>query len=168
MSVIVYIGLFTFQVHTQTVPQPYMELFQFLLVPVLWERPGNIKALVRLIQAYIRVGPGQVVATGKIEALLGVFQKLISSKANDHEGFNLLGSMIEYMPKDSMANYIKGIFNLLFTRLTSSKTTKFVKSFLVFIFIYTNHYGGASVQVKTISGVLKPDLQNIGSFSGNH
>jgi exportin-2 (importin alpha re-exporter) len=41
------------------VPQPYMELFQFLLIPVLWERPGNIHALVRLLQAYISRGPQQ-------------------------------------------------------------------------------------------------------------
>jgi exportin-2 (importin alpha re-exporter) len=40
---------------------PYMELFQFLLIPVLWERPGNIKPLVRLIQAYIRIGAAQVI-----------------------------------------------------------------------------------------------------------
>ena len=42
------------------VSQPYMELFQFLLMPVLWDRPANIKPLVRLIQAYIRIGPAQV------------------------------------------------------------------------------------------------------------
>jgi exportin-2 (importin alpha re-exporter) len=37
-----------------------MELFQFLLIPVLWERPGNIHGLVRLLQAYISRGPQQV------------------------------------------------------------------------------------------------------------
>ena len=31
--------------------------------------------------------------------LLGVFQKLIASKSNDHEGFYLLGSMVEHMSK---------------------------------------------------------------------
>lgn len=30
--------------------------------------------------------------------LLGVFQKLIASKANDHQGFYLLNSIIEHMP----------------------------------------------------------------------
>lgn len=30
--------------------------------------------------------------------LLGVFQKLIASKANDHQGFYLLNSIVEYMP----------------------------------------------------------------------
>jgi exportin-2 (importin alpha re-exporter) len=50
--------------HSQgDVPQPYMELFHFLLIPVLWERPGNIHALVRLLQAYISRGPQQVKLT---------------------------------------------------------------------------------------------------------
>lgn len=71
---------------------------------------------------------------------------MIASKSNDHEGFYLLQTMIEFMPKDSMRNYIKGIFQLFFQRLTTSKTTKFVKSFLVFIFLYTCHYGGDNLQ----------------------
>ena len=153
-----------------TIPQPYMELFAFLLMPVLWERPGNIKPLVRLIQACIKVGPAQIVGLNKIESLLGVFQKLIASKgiltrnmtmvffrkfvmvffihfsANDHEGFNLLQAMIEFIPKDVMNQYIKQIFTLLFQRLTSSKTTKFVKSFLVFSFLFTCQYGGGALQ----------------------
>ena len=135
------------EVHTPgNAPQPYMELFQFLLIPVLWERTGNIRPLVRLIQAYVRISAAQVVSLGKVGALLGVFQKLIASKSNDHEGFYLLQSMIEFMPKDAIASNFPGVFKLLFHRLTSSKTTKFVKSFLVFIFFYSCHYGGDSVQ----------------------
>ncbi len=38
------------ELHTNSVPGPYMELFGFLLMPVLWDRPGNITPLVRLIQ----------------------------------------------------------------------------------------------------------------------
>jgi len=128
------------------VPEPYMALFQFLLVPVLWERPANIKPLVRLLQAYVSRGPQQVVATNKIEALLGVFQKLIASKTNDHEGFYLLQTMIQSLPKEALANYMRSIFGLLFQRLTTSKTTKFVKSFLVFTSLFTIHLGGPALQ----------------------
>ena len=71
---------------------------------------------------------------------------MLASKSNDHEGFYLLQTMIECMPAEALNQYIKGIFQLLFSRLTSSKTTKFVKSFLVFIFLYTCHHGGQSVQ----------------------
>lgn len=31
--------------------------------------------------------------------LLGIFQKLIASKTNDHEGFYLLNSILEHMPR---------------------------------------------------------------------
>lgn len=31
--------------------------------------------------------------------LLGVFQKMIASRANDHEGFYLMQSLIEHCPK---------------------------------------------------------------------
>ena len=53
-------------------------------------------------------------ATNKIEALLGVFQKLIASKTNDHEGFYLLQTMIQSLPKEALANYMRSIFGLLF------------------------------------------------------
>ena len=55
---------------------PYMELFQFLLIPVLWERPGNIKPLVRLIQAYIRIGAAQVIFIFMIFLFLSTTQYL--------------------------------------------------------------------------------------------
>ncbi len=57
-----------------------MALFPFLLAPVLWDRPGNITPLVRLLQAYIARGAQQIVALEKTEALLGVFQKLVASR----------------------------------------------------------------------------------------
>ena len=147
---------------------------QFLLVPVLWERPANIKPLVRLLQAYVSRGPQQVVSTNKIEALLGVFQKLIASKTNDHEGFYLLQTMIQSLPKASLANYVRNIFGLMFQRLTSSKTTKFVKSFLVFTSLFAIHYGGTALQ-ETVDGIqagifgmvckrLQEDVQKVRTY----
>ena len=107
-------------------------------------------------QAYVKVGPAQVVGLNKIEALLGIFQKLVASKTNDHEGFNLLQSMIEFMPHEVMNQYNSGIFKLLFQRLTSSKTTKFIKSFLVFISFFTYHYNGSILQEMCDS--IQPNL----------
>ena len=48
------------ELHSTRVPEPYMALFQHLLVPVLWERPGNIPPLVRLLQAYVEKGASQI------------------------------------------------------------------------------------------------------------
>uniref|UniRef100_A0A8C9SDI2 Exportin-2 n=1 Tax=Scleropages formosus TaxID=113540 RepID=A0A8C9SDI2_SCLFO len=162
------------EIHSSSIPSSYMALFPHLLQPVLWERTGNIPPLVRLLQAYLQRG-GSIIAntaTDKIPGLLGVFQKLIASKANDHQGFYLLSSIIEHMPPESISQYRKQIFILLFQRLQSSKTTKFIKSFLVFINLYCVKYGAIAlqeifddIQPKMFGMVLEklviPDVQKI-------
>ncbi|XP_064625610.1 exportin-2-like [Lineus longissimus] len=114
----------------------YMNVFPHLLVPILWDRPGNIPPLIRLLQAYIEKA-SPLIEDEKIKGLLGVFQKLLASKTNDHEGFYLLNSMIEFMGLERITPArVKQVFVLLFTRLTSSKTTKYVKSLLVFFSLF--------------------------------
>lgn len=44
------------------VADTYMALFPHLMAPALWERPGNIPPLVRLLQAYIEKGGKQIEA----------------------------------------------------------------------------------------------------------
>jgi len=74
-----------------------------------------------------------------------VFQKLIASKTNDHEGFYLIQTIIEHIPPQNLQEYMKQVFNVLFQRLTSSKTTKYVKSLLVFFFVFTIKNGGSAL-----------------------
>jgi len=122
------------------VPNVYFELFPFLLMPVLWERPGYIPALTRLLQAYIEKASSTVV-NEKILGVLGVFQRLIASKTNDHYAFYILNTLTEHMAPQVLNQYVKQIFLLLFQRLTSSKTTKLVKNMLVFFSLYAYKYG---------------------------
>eukprot|EP00057_Strongylocentrotus_purpuratus_P012723 XP_011667197.1 PREDICTED: exportin-2 [Strongylocentrotus purpuratus] len=137
-------------------PGPYMELFPFLLVPVLWERPGNIPPLVRLLQAIIEKGAASIVASDKLMGLLGVFQKLMASKTNDHQGFYLLQSLVENMEANTFNEHVKSIFLLLFNRLISSKTTKFVKSLLVFFSLYAVKCGAC--KLVEIVDSLQPNM----------
>ncbi|XP_070556121.1 exportin-2-like [Ptychodera flava] len=127
------------------VPPPYMALFPHLLVPLLWERLGNIPALVRLLQAFVEKGSAAIIESDKLTGLLGVFQKLIASKSNDHEGFYLVNSLVEHMKMDDLQKYVKEIFLVLFKRLQSSKTTKYVKHLLVFFSLYAYKCGGPSL-----------------------
>uniref|UniRef100_G3W7P8 Exportin-2 n=1 Tax=Sarcophilus harrisii TaxID=9305 RepID=G3W7P8_SARHA len=162
------------ETHKNGIPSSYMALFPHLLQPVLWERAGNIPPLVRLLQAFLEKGSNTIAsaAADKIPGLLGVFQKLIASKANDHQGFFLLNSIIEHMPPESVDQYRKQIFILLFQRLQNSKTTKFIKSFLVFINLYCIKYGALalqeifdSIQPKMFGMVLEkiiiPEIQKV-------
>ncbi|XP_044745803.1 exportin-2 [Coccinella septempunctata] len=122
------------------VSEAYMSLLPCLLVPVLWERPANISPLVRLLSAFSIVLAPAVVAQDKLAGFLGVFQKLIASKTNDHEGFHLLQNLILHFPMEALAPYQKQIFFLLFQRLSSSKTTKFVINIIVFFSLYAIQY----------------------------
>lgn len=134
------------------IPQLYMVVYPLLLTPALWERNGNVPALVRLLQAFIEKAPSDVTKDNNLSALLGVFQKLVASKMNDHEGFYLLGSLIEHLVPSLLVPHIKDIFMLLFQRLQSSKTTKYVKSLLVFFSLFAGKYSGSSL-VQTIESI---------------
>ncbi|XP_054273914.1 exportin-2 [Macrosteles quadrilineatus] len=128
------------------IPEPYLALYPCLLAPMLWERMGNVHPLVRLLRAYIhKCAPPQMQNVLKVSGLLGVFQKMIASKANDHEGFYLMQSLIEHCPNELLSQYMKDVFLLLFQRLSSSKTTKYIKGLLVFFFFYTINYGASNL-----------------------
>lgn len=133
-------------------PEAYMAMFPFLLAPILWERLGNIPPLVRLLQAFIEKGSASIVASDKVTPLLGVFQKLIASKANDHHGFYLIQTVVEHMDSAALETYMKQVFTLLFQRLMSSKTTKYIKGLLVFFCLYAVK-NGAPALVKRIDGI---------------
>ena len=61
----------------------YRALFPPLLSPALWERRGNVPALTDLFVAYISRGMAEIVSSGHITGVLGVFQKLLASKVNN-------------------------------------------------------------------------------------
>jgi len=61
------------ELQDQAIPSVYCELFPFLLMPVLWERPGYIPALVRLLQAYIEKAATTIVAEKIVNTLFSLF-----------------------------------------------------------------------------------------------
>ncbi|XP_076244499.1 chromosome segregation 1 [Calliopsis andreniformis] len=141
---------------TPDVPEAYLALFPCLLSSVLFERQANILPLNRLLRAFISHGAHHIVAQEKLNGLLGVFQKLIASKTNDHEGFLLLQSIIEHFAPNVLEPYMKQIFVLLFQRLSSSKTTKYVKGLIVFFAYYIIRYGSTSLV--TIIDQIQPQM----------
>lgn len=111
----------------------YMMIFPPLLNPMFWERPGNIPALTRLLVSFLSKAGQEIVAGGHLTAMLGVFQKLVASKANDVYGFMLLRGILQYLPVAAYQQYMPTVWQLLFTRLQSSKTPKFVRGFVLFL-----------------------------------
>jgi exportin-2 (importin alpha re-exporter) len=134
------------------IPEPYLALFPCLLAPPLWDRPGNVTPLIRLLCAFIRQASPQISAEGKLNGVLGVFQKMIASKNNDHEGFYLMQNLLLHFPPAELEKSMKQVFSLLFQRLSSSKTTKFVKSLVVFFCFFAAKLGGPAL-VAMIDGI---------------
>lgn len=58
------------------------------------------------MQAYLKKAGSQIVAGNQLPGLLGVFQKLIASKALDHEGYKLLDAMMEHVRFKGLQQYL--------------------------------------------------------------
>ncbi|KAF9794424.1 hypothetical protein SFRURICE_009680 [Spodoptera frugiperda] len=153
--------------------EAYGALLPCVVAPALWERPANVRPLVRLLCAFVAHRTQLVLDSGRLNAMLGVFQKLIASKTNDHEGFYLIQTMLYKFGNDVMGQYTKQIITLLFQRLSSSKTTKYVRGLIAFLGFYAVHFGAdplidlvESVQAGMfgmyVERVLVPDLQRVG------
>ncbi|XP_062512936.1 exportin-2-like [Corticium candelabrum] len=160
------------EVRPAPIPDSYMQLYPHLLTPVLWDRQSNVPGLVRLLQAYVCKGSESVAESDKLMPLLGVFQKLIASKNNDHEGFYILSSLVEHLPIATLAGQLKSVFVILFQRLQNSKTTKYVKGLLVFFCLFAGKHGGNAlvtliedIQPKLFGMVIEklfvPDVQRV-------
>lgn len=135
------------ELRSRPLPAIYMQIFPPLLSPVFWERSGNVPALVRLIQAYLSKAGDEVVKGGHLLPLLGVFQKLVASKAHDHEGFFILGALVNEggLPLADVDQYLATIWNLLFSRLQTSRTQKFVRSFVRFMADFAVRHGPSTL-----------------------
>ena len=52
------------------------------------------------------------------QGVLGVFQKLVASRAHDAEGFRILGALLQHLPLDALQPYLPTVRALgLITRL---------------------------------------------------
>ena len=110
------------------IPDAYMQLLQPLLTPHFWERTGNIPALGRLLRAFIRASPKQI--EPHVQGILGVFQKLVAMKSQDHEGMYVLDELLASLDDAVMAQYLGSVWQVIYQRLTAAKTTKFCKTFM--------------------------------------
>ncbi|GES89790.1 importin-alpha export receptor [Rhizophagus clarus] len=122
------------ELHTEPVfPEIYRSMLPALLTPAIWENAGNIPALTRLLHAYICRDASSIVINNQLEPILGIFQKLIASKTNDKYGVDLLCSIVQYIPTETLNKYLTAIITLLLTRMKSSKTDKYTLSFVYFV-----------------------------------
>jgi exportin-2 (importin alpha re-exporter) len=114
-------------------PIEYEQLIKPLCSPQVWEFKGNIPAVKRLLSAIIKFKPTLFSNNENITPILGIYQKLISSKVNDTLGFEFLENILINFEINNLTPFLNEIFIILLTRLKNFKTDKFVKRFIIFI-----------------------------------
>lgn len=115
------------------IPEEYIQLVKPLCSPSVWEYKGNIPAIERLLAAIIKFSPSSFSSSEQLTPILGVFQKLISSKLNDHLGFEFLETLLLSVDTVALQPFLKQIGVVVLSRLQSYRTEKFVKRFVIFL-----------------------------------
>ncbi|CAI7622011.1 hypothetical protein N7533_013088 [Penicillium manginii] len=122
-----------------TLPSYYQELVGPILMPVMWDSKGNIPALVRLLASIIPRGSEHIAQQNQIEPILGIFQKLVSTKANEGYAFDLLETVVASFSPTALQQYFVSIMQIIMQRLQNSKTETLSIRFVRFYHFVTAH-----------------------------
>ncbi|KAK5993295.1 Importin alpha re-exporter [Cladobotryum mycophilum] len=116
----------------ESVSDNYTALLGPLLNPPLWETRGNVPACTRLLSAVMPRVARAIVAENQLEAVLGIFQKLLNGKKSELYGFDLLDSIIKSFEPSALDPYFDTILRLIFTKLQGSPADSFKLRFVRF------------------------------------
>jgi exportin-2 (importin alpha re-exporter) len=110
----------------------YRGLLVIILQHSVWEQRGNVPALARLLSAMIARDAQHIVADNQMEPILGIFQKLVVTKAHENYSFELIEAIIANVPPQALEPYFVTILQLMLTRLANNKTENFQQRFIAF------------------------------------
>lgn len=116
----------------------------------MWDNDGNVLAITRLLQAYLKKPQGVELVCNpqQFTGLLGIFQKLNASRKSDHEGLALLGSIFDFVSLEALQQYMPTILQLVFSRLQNKPANKFKQGVIsCFARFFVRHHLGAIASI---------------------
>lgn len=120
-----------------TLSEYYLSLLPPVLTLDLYNSRGNVPALVRLLTAIIPRGASHIMSNNQLEPILVIFQKLVSSKANEALGFDLIETVVGSIPVTALQPYLKPMLQIMLTRLSNSKTETLTIRFVRFYHFFS-------------------------------
>ncbi|KAJ0590304.1 putative importin-beta domain, exportin-2, armadillo-like helical, exportin-2, central [Helianthus annuus] len=158
------------------VPPHYMQIFDILLTPELWDKSANVPALVRLLQSFLQQAPNELNSNGRLRNVLGIFNKLVNKPSTEEQGFHVLNPIIENLGYDVLSEYMIHIWSSLFTRLQKSKTPRLVRCLIILMSLFLVKHGNQclidsinSVQANIFNMILDqiwiPNLKTITGYT---
>eukprot|EP00656_Telonema_subtile_P052628 TRINITY_DN7388_c0_g1_i2.p1 TRINITY_DN7388_c0_g1~~TRINITY_DN7388_c0_g1_i2.p1 ORF type:complete len:781 (+),score=314.39 TRINITY_DN7388_c0_g1_i2:123-2465(+) len=162
------------ELRSAPLPELYSPLFGGILTAALWERHGNVPALNLLLVAFVRKAP-EIVMT-QLTPVMGIFQRLVSLKALDHEGLMLFTNLFQSLPLTALQPVLATAFQILMARLQQSNTTKYRRALVrcLSLFVYTHGAGALSGLMdqmqaglfdQLLTGVWLPEAQKVSGFN---
>ena len=79
----------------ETISPNYTAFLSPLLAPALWEAKGNIPACTRLLSAIIPATKEHILSNNLLEQILGIFQRLLSTKKFQLQGFDIIEAVVK-------------------------------------------------------------------------
>lgn len=132
-----------------TLSQYYLGLIAPILMPTLWESKGNVPALVRLLASIVPRGAQSIVQNNQVEPILGIYQKLLSTRTNERHAFDLIETIVSALPVEALSSYWTTILQLQLTRLSNNKTEALTNRFIRFFHFISAQDGlGADFFIK--------------------
>lgn len=133
-------------VHASNLPALYTNMIPPLLDPSMWDRKGYIPSMVQYLEVYIRKNHAGILAAHQMEPILGVFNKLVASKATDHLGLRLLCTIFESYEAAAVTGFCSAILSVLLVRLSAAKTAKYVQSLIYCLSVFVLRYGAEALK----------------------
>ncbi|GET90952.1 cas/CSE/importin domain protein, putative [Leishmania tarentolae] len=134
-------------------PENYQALVCPLTQAQMYEMRTQIPAPVCLLCAFAEVYPGYMHRTGMTNPALNVFNMLVRLKNYDHEGLNVLTSMLLAYPADVMDVYMDTVFKVLMDRLQNSSTPKYVRILILFLSVVVVQRQDADYLVNRLNNI---------------
>lgn len=106
-------------------PDDFKALIDNLLAPVAWETRGNVPPLARFVSAIMPKATKEILAEQKLEAVLSVFQRLLTSKKTEQNAFDILEAVVGSFNATVLEPYFGVIITLIFAKLQSAPTDSY-------------------------------------------
>ncbi|KAK3944125.1 CAS/CSE protein [Diplogelasinospora grovesii] len=110
---------------TLPVPADFKLLIDGTLGPTPWETRGNVPPLSRFISAIIPRAAKEILDEKKLEPILSIFQRLLTSKKTEQNAFDILEAVVGTFPAPVLEPYFGTIITLIFSKLQSNPTDSY-------------------------------------------
>ena len=138
---------------------PYAELLQQLLAPQLWQAPGKVPGLVRLLRAFFaKVAVFRTLLQQAMPNIFERFQQALSNKQSASAAVGLLCAAFRFLPFELYCNHFQAALQACLSRVECIKMIELEKDLVVALSIFVHVVGDGAMVLCMALNQLKEGL----------